>query len=283
MKRSLKWGLALLLLLPLIAATTAGMTTSDIFKLAEKNSKPNGKQSAKKIQQAAEKVAFDVNVPVDWIVGIIHHESEFRPDVSNFLNKKYHGILQCGDLCAEDLGLDTDDITDMNTVEQLENIVGPLLLLVKKRYRPVIGFQSMPELYLAVLYPKALNNYDLLKEHFKGNKKYRQNKGLDTDKNGEITFPDLDNRFKTKYPSQYWSMRWPETPDFKRGYEEVAEDIAFTFSTSVYTDREGRRWNQTTAYRAGMMKRLIEIGRSIPEQPTMSDYYRLLKEMKKFE
>jgi hypothetical protein len=73
-----------------------------------------------------------------------------------------------------------DKVAGMDEVEQLD--------LVEKYLRPYASkIKNIDDLYMAVLYPKAIDKdagFPLFKE---GTTAYRQNKGLDKDKDGVIT------------------------------------------------------------------------------------------------
>jgi hypothetical protein len=103
----------------------------------------------------------------------------FRADIKN-PNSSATGLIQFLESTARSLGTSTRELAKMDEVEQLDYV---------KKYleRHDIRSGDFGDLYMSVLYPNAVGkdmDYVLFK---KGSRSYRVNKGLDLNKNGQIT------------------------------------------------------------------------------------------------
>ncbi|MCB0842252.1 MAG: hypothetical protein KDE26_03185, partial [Bacteroidetes bacterium] len=56
---------------------------------------------------------------------------------------------------------------------------------------------------LAILYPKALGQHHCYTMYSKPTKMYRQNSGLDENKDGSVTVCDIDERMQRLFPTAY--------------------------------------------------------------------------------
>jgi hypothetical protein len=83
---------------------------------------------------------------------------------------------------AEELGTTTDKLAAMTRVEQMDWV-----LKYMKRWVGKLSSVSLEDLYMAILWPAAVgkpNDYVLFSHP---SKQYQQNKGLDLNKDGNIT------------------------------------------------------------------------------------------------
>ncbi|HMS50722.1 MAG TPA: hypothetical protein PKD56_00220, partial [Chitinophagales bacterium] len=70
------------------------------------------------------------------------------------------------------------------------------------------NFKSLTQLYLGILYPKALEEDNSCLTLFaKPAEAYRMNSGLDEDKDGVITVKDIDRRMKRIFPTAYMTEK----------------------------------------------------------------------------
>ncbi|MFN0202045.1 MAG: hypothetical protein ACKVTZ_20910, partial [Bacteroidia bacterium] len=66
-------------------------------------------------------------------------------------------------------------------------------------------YTSLTELYLGILYPKALEikgDY-CFTMYATPSQAYKQNSGLDEDKDGRVTVSDIDHRMQRVFPTAY--------------------------------------------------------------------------------
>ncbi len=90
------------------------------------------------------------------------------------------GLIQFLPSTAKSLGTSVEELSTMSRAEQMK--------YVEKYLAPYKGKITNPkELYMAVLYPKAIGKDDNFVLMEKGTKAYSQNSGLDENKDGRIT------------------------------------------------------------------------------------------------
>lgn len=103
----------------------------------------------------------------------------FSPSKKNMAGSGATGLIQFMPSTARSLGTTTDELARMTAEDQLN--------YVYKYFRPWAGrLKTLGDLYMAILWPKAVgqpDDYAL----FTGGIAYRQNAGLDTNKDGRVT------------------------------------------------------------------------------------------------
>ncbi|GAB4421455.1 MAG: hypothetical protein OHK0039_36230 [Bacteroidia bacterium] len=150
-------------------------------------------------------ISHALNVPPEWLMAVIHHESRFDPRIRNMRGSGATGLLQFMVPAVRDLNdrMGTRyymrDIQQMSAIDQLD-LVYEYLQTVRERYGE---FERLSDLYLAVLYPRALEQDPCYTLFSKPSKTYSQNAGLDEDRDGSITIKDIERRFKRMYPVAY--------------------------------------------------------------------------------
>jgi hypothetical protein len=127
-----------------------------------------------------------------WLMSCIAFESgeSFSPSVKNAAGSGATGLIQFMPATARGLGTTTDALADMEAVEQLE--------YVQKYFKPYASrIHSLPDMYLAILLPKYVGQPDdtVL---FSGGIAYRQNSGLDSNRDGEITKAEAAGKVAAK-------------------------------------------------------------------------------------
>lgn len=91
------------------------------------------------------------------------------------------GLLQFIRSTAEGMGWTLDELAAMSDEEQLR-------LAVRKYLQPYYGrCRTLSDLYMAVLWPKAVGQPESFVLFSEGSAAYLQNKGLDVDRDGKIT------------------------------------------------------------------------------------------------
>lgn len=103
----------------------------------------------------------------------------FRPDVKNMAGSGATGLIQFMPATARGLGTTVEKLAAMPAEDQLN--------FVWKYFKPYKGrLKTLGDLYMAILWPKGVGqpaDYAL----FTGGVTYRQNAGLDTNKDGVVT------------------------------------------------------------------------------------------------
>lgn len=150
-------------------------------------------------------LAKKLEIPPEWLMAVMYMESRFNPAVANHKGSGAVGLIQFMVPTVREMNMRMNkklymqDIQNMSGVEQLE-LVEDYLQTVRKRRGE---FNSLRDLYLAILYPKAINRDLSYKLFSKPSKRYRQNSGLDMNKDGIVSVWDIDFRMKKMFPTAY--------------------------------------------------------------------------------
>lgn len=125
--------------------------------------------------------AVTLGIDPDWLMSCIAFESAetFSPSVRNAAGSGACGLIQFMPSTAKALGTTTDALAQMTAEDQLNYVF--------KYFRPWAGkIHSLADCYMAILLPTMIGKPDdaVL---FSGGTAYRQNSGLDADRNGKVT------------------------------------------------------------------------------------------------
>lgn len=103
----------------------------------------------------------------------------FSPSIVN-QDSGATGLIQFIPSTARALGTTTDQLAAMNAVEQLA--------YVEKYFQPYKGkLLGLSDVYMAILWPVAVGKPDSTVLFADGSREYAQNRGLDTNRDGQIT------------------------------------------------------------------------------------------------
>ena len=150
-------------------------------------------------------VAHTLDVPPEWLMAVMYSESRFDPAVSNKRGSGAVGLIQFMVPTVKELNvrmgtkLYMKDIKTMSAHRQLD-LVFEYLQTVRERYGE---FDSLTDLYLAILYPRAVDQDLCYSLYAKPTRAYRQNSGLDENGDGSVTVSDIDRRMKRLFPNAY--------------------------------------------------------------------------------
>ena len=90
------------------------------------------------------------------------------------------GLIQFMPTTAKSLGTTTDDLALMSAVAQLD--------FVAKYLKPFKGkMQTVSDVYMTILFPKAVGRPEAFVLFKSPTKTFKQNKGLDANKDGQVT------------------------------------------------------------------------------------------------
>jgi hypothetical protein len=126
-------------------------------------------------------IADTLELSADDLMACMAWESgrTFSPSIKNMAGSGATGLIQFMPSTAKGLGTTTAKLAAMTAEDQLN--------FVYKYFRPWKGkLKSLSDVYMAILWPKAVgkpDDYAL----FTGGVAYRQNAGLDTNKDGKVT------------------------------------------------------------------------------------------------
>lgn len=129
-------------------------------------------------------IAKDLDVPPDHQMAIMAFETArtFSPGVKNMAGSGATGLIQFMPKTAVELGTTVDRLARMSAVDQLD--------WVHRYFLPYKGrMKTLSDMYMAVLWPAAVGKPDdyVLFDKATRPTAYRQNAGLDANKNGQIT------------------------------------------------------------------------------------------------
>lgn len=157
----------------------------------------------KEFEKKVRKIAEKLDVEASWLMAVMYSESQFNSSVKNFKGSGATGLIQFMPFTARELKVSIRDLKKMTPVKQLDYVY-KYLDRVKARH----GFyQSLTDLYLAILYPKAINRSMGYVLYAKPSITYKQNSGLDVNKDGKVTVKDIDLRMRKKFKTAYFSGR----------------------------------------------------------------------------
>ncbi len=150
----------------------------------------------KKVRRISDKL----DIHPDWLMAIMHSESKLDASLVNYKGSGAAGLIQFLPTTAVSMDITVEQIRNLNHIQQLD-YVHEYLNEVKKVRK--IDFENITDLYLAILYPKAIGEDMDFVLYRKPSQTYQNNSGLDEDHNGEISIADIDLRLKRLYPSAY--------------------------------------------------------------------------------
>lgn len=156
-------------------------------------------------EEKVRRVAVQLDVPPEWLMSVMYMESRFNPAVSNYRGSGAVGLIQFMVPAVKELNkrMGTKyymrDIKQMSANRQLD-LVYSYLQMVQERYGE---FNSLTDLYLGILYPRAMGKAYCHELFAHPSRAYRQNKGLDENRDGKVTVSDIDKRMRRLFPEAY--------------------------------------------------------------------------------
>ena len=166
----------------------------------------------RKVREISDKLA----VPPEWLMAVMHSESRFDASVKNTKGSGATGLIQFMPTTAKDFDITVEKLRNMNHIEQLD-FVYKYLNFMRERYQ---DFESLTQLYLAILYPKAIPEGFCYTMYAKPSVAYNMNAGLDKDNDGRVTVQDVDTHLKRIYPTAYMIQKQETRKSF---YSKILE------------------------------------------------------------
>jgi len=143
-----------------------------------------------RVKWIANELGFDPN----WLMACMAFESgeTFSSSVKNAAGSGAVGLIQFMPSTAKALGTSCPELALLTPEDQLK--------FVYKYFEPNKGrINSLSDLYMAILWPSAIGKPDTYQLFVRGGVTYRQNAGLDRDKNGYITKAEAANAVRLKF------------------------------------------------------------------------------------
>ena len=166
-------------------------------------------------EEKVREVAMDLGIAPEWLMAVMHAESRFDASVSNHKGSGATGLIQWMPATAKDFNITVEKLRNMNHIEQLD-FVYQYLDAKRKKHRQ---YENLTDLYLAILYPRALEEEYCFSLYENPSTAYKMNSGLDEDKDGRVTVQDIDKFVKRIYPTAYMASI--------DGSEEETEERSF--------------------------------------------------------
>lgn len=117
----------------------------------------------------------------------------FRPDIKNMAGSGATGLIQFMPATARGLGTTVEALAKMTAVEQLD--------YVRLYFKPYQGrVKTLSDVYMAILWPAGIGKPEgwILWELAERPTTYRQNSGLDANKDGAITKAEAAAKVRAK-------------------------------------------------------------------------------------
>ena len=156
-----------------------------------------------RFEEKVKAIAAMLRVAPEWLMAIMYSESKFQSSVYNYKGSGAVGLIQFMPTTAREMNTTAEALSRLHPVDQLDYVYR-YLQTVRERYG---DFDSLTDLYLAVLYPKALGQDYCYTLYDSPTQAYKQNSGLDEDKDGRVTVSDIDKRMKRIFPPAYMATK----------------------------------------------------------------------------
>lgn len=143
-----------------------------------------GNRVSQEFREKVTRIAQNLGVQADHLMAIMAFESArtFSPSIKNMAGSGATGLIQFMPRTAIGLGTSVEQLAGMTAVKQLD--------WVELYFQPYSGrMKTLSDMYMAVLWPAAVGKPDdyVLFDRETRPTAYRQNAGLDANKNGQIT------------------------------------------------------------------------------------------------
>ncbi|GEM_PF-692586 len=184
------------------ATSSAPVETESLFLLDEASLHVH---DVDLFEQKVRLVSETLAIPPEWLMAVMYSESKINPSAVNHRGSGATGLIQFMVPTVKELNVRLgtkyymSDIRTMSAHSQLD-LVFEYLQQVRERYGE---YDSLTELYLAILFPKALGQESCYVMYAKPSKTYHLNRGLDEDKDGRVTVSDIEKRMKRLFAKAY--------------------------------------------------------------------------------
>lgn len=141
-------------------------------------------------------IADDLELDADHLMACMAFESAetFQPDITNGAGSGAIGLIQFMPSTASHLGTTTEKLAAMTAEDQLN--------YVWKYFAPHKGrLTNLGDIYMAILWPAGIGKPDDWNLFVKGSPRpqlYLQNKGLDLDKDGDVSRAEATRKVQQK-------------------------------------------------------------------------------------
>lgn len=183
-------------------------------------------------QEFGEKVkdiARGLRIHPDWLMALMWSESKLNPYARNLAGSSAVGLIQWTSSTANTIGTTTAQLLNMSNVEQLDWVERYLLYAMS--ITKVSKIKDYDDLYLLVFYPAAIGKGDAWV--FPSNV-YRQNAGMDINKDGQLSIADFKAFIRNKIPAEYLKDFTTPNKDKKRIFIMVSITLVLGMFTYLF-------------------------------------------------
>ncbi|MBX7240912.1 MAG: transglycosylase SLT domain-containing protein [Bacteroidia bacterium] len=177
-------------------AIFSGSNADDLYLMDKAAVYVSDKQA---FEAKVREVSTRLNIQPEWLMSVMYSESRFDAAAVNLKGSGAVGLIQFMPATAAEINTSPEKLKTMTHTEQLEYVY-TYLSMIKAKYG---NFDSLTKLYLAILYPKALSGDYCYTLYAKPSIAFKQNAGLDEDKDGRVTVSDVDKRMQRVFPKAY--------------------------------------------------------------------------------
>lgn len=134
-----------------------------------------------RVKRLNETIQLTKGDQIHFMMGCMAFETgrTFSPSIQNQGGAPYYGLIQWGDMAAADVKMTVPQLIKLTAVQQLD--------YVEQWFRPYRGrLNTLSDCYLRIFMPKFVGKAEDSVIALKGTATYRQNIGLDVDKDGDI-------------------------------------------------------------------------------------------------
>jgi Transglycosylase SLT domain len=150
-------------------------------------------------EEKVREVSAKLEIQPEWLMSVMFSESRFDAQVLNRKGSGAVGLIQWMPATAAGMNTSTAALRQMDHVAQLDYVY-KYLQNVRTKYG---NYENLTELYLGILFPKAISGDQCFTLYANPSVQYKQNAGLDEDKDGRVTVSDIDRRMQRIYPTAY--------------------------------------------------------------------------------
>jgi hypothetical protein len=148
-----------------------------------------------KVKHIVEKLGGPKSMADDLMACMAWESGEtFSPSIKNGAGSGATGLIQFMPKTASGLGTSVDRLTKMSVMEQLD--------WVYAYFKPYRGrLKNLGDLYMSILWPRGIGQPDsyVLWEKLKSPTTFRQNAGLDVNRDGKVTRGECLAKVNEKY------------------------------------------------------------------------------------
>ena len=138
-------------------------------------------------------VAANLGISPDYLMACMAFETgeTFSPKEPNKAGSGAIGLIQFMPDTANDMNTSTAKLAAMTAVQQLD--------YVEKYLKRQKKLSTLEDVYMAILYPRAIGKDPNSTLFAKGTIQYKQNAGFDKNKDGKITQVEISTLLRAKY------------------------------------------------------------------------------------